>query len=115
MSTETRDGMKERVLYNLITKAGHPAPLQSVRLVEGLDQRYTIYIRVLGKPHEYIVTQYQTTEVKRYKDAQLAICRIRAQYGYWGTITVESERFEPTKPRRPKFDGRGDADDDTSD
>ena len=71
--------------------------LNDIRLVEGADGTWTIWVRLKDRPGEFRLNRFQSEEPKTYKDVALAVACCRRDFGYLGAITLVTERI-PGKP-----------------
>lgn len=67
--------------------------LNDIRLVEGADGTWTIWVRLKDRPGEFRLNRFQSEHPKTYKDVALAIACCRRDFGYQGAITLLTERF----------------------
>ena len=77
--------------------------LKDVRLVQGEDRRWTIYVRLTGRPGEHRVNMFKSDQPKTYRDVDLALACVRDDFGYFGSITLVTELTPP--PAKPDKDG----------
>ena len=66
--------------------------LKDVRLVEGEDERWTMWVRLINRPGEYRLNLFKSDQPKTYRDVDLAIATIRDDFGYYGSITLATEQ-----------------------
>ncbi|WP_340647639.1 hypothetical protein [Phenylobacterium sp.] len=66
--------------------------LTDVRLVEGEDERWTMFVRLINRPGEYRLNLFKSDQPKTYRDVDLAIATIRDDFGYYGSITLATEQ-----------------------
>ena len=69
--------------------------LTDARLVEGLDDRWTMYVRIANRPGEHRVNVYRSDQPKTYRDVRLAVETIRNEFGWTGSITLATEKPAP--------------------
>ena len=67
--------------------------LNDIRLVEGADGTWTIWVRLKDRPGEFRLNRFQSEEPKTYKDVALAVACCRRDFGYNGAITLVTERI----------------------
>jgi hypothetical protein len=66
--------------------------LKDVRLVEGEDDRWTLWVRLANRPGEYRLNLFKSDQPKTYRDVDLAIATVRDDFGYYGSITLATEK-----------------------
>ena len=66
--------------------------LKDVRLVEGDDERWTMWVRLINRPGEYRLNLFKSDQPKTYRDVDLAIATVRDDFGYYGSITLATEQ-----------------------
>ena len=74
--------------------------LKDVRLIEGEEGLWTIYVRLEDRPGEHRVNMFKSDDPKTYHDVARAIACIRGDFGYDGAITLSTER-PAAKPASP--------------
>lgn len=79
-------------IRNLAVYLSHGGYVTDARLVEGLDERWTMWLRLAGRPGEYRLNVYRSDQPKAYRDVRLAIDTIRTDFGYAGAITLATEK-----------------------
>lgn len=79
-------------IRNLAVYLSHGGCVTDARLVEGLDERWTMWLRLAGRPGEYRLNVYRSDQPKAYRDVRLAIDTIRTDLGYAGAITLATEK-----------------------
>jgi len=88
----TADGERSvrlRSLSHYIKKGG---ALTEARLIEGADGLWTIWFRLSDRPGEFRLNQFDYDQPKTYKDVALAIATIRDDFGYYGALSLSTER-----------------------
>jgi hypothetical protein len=70
--------------------------LKDVRLVEGEDDRWTMWVRLANRPGEFRLNLFKSDQPKTYRDVDLAIATVRDDFGYYGSITLATERGPAT-------------------
>ena len=70
--------------------------LTDVRLVEGEDERWTMFVRLINRPGEYRLNLFKSDQPKTYRDVDLAIATVRDDFGYYGSITLATEQRPKT-------------------
>ena len=86
------DGERSVRLRSLSQYLKRGEQVTEVRLIEGADGLYTIWVRLTDRPGEFRVNQYDVDEPKTYKDLNLAVAAIRDDFGYLGTIALSTDR-----------------------
>ena len=71
--------------------------LKDVRLVQGEDRRWTIYVRLNGRPGEHRVNMFKSDQAKTYRDVDLALACVRDDFGYYGAVTLVTELTPPVR------------------
>ena len=66
--------------------------LKDVRLVEGEDERWTMWVRLINRPGEYRLNLFKSDQPKTYRDVDLAIDTVRDDFGYYGSISLATEQ-----------------------
>lgn len=69
--------------------------LKDVRLVQGEDRRWTIFVRMAGRPGEHRVNMFKSDQPKTYRDLDLALATIRDDFGYYGAVILTTELTGP--------------------
>lgn len=72
--------------------------LKDVRLVQGVDRRWTIYVRMTGRPGEHRVNMFKSDQPKTYRDVDLALGCVQDDFGYFGPVTLVTELTGPCAP-----------------
>lgn len=85
--------IRERLLTSLRPQSGR---IVGVRIVEATDSTWCMYVRLSWKHGEYLVAVYRSTQPKRYKSLTAAVAHCRDAYNYYGPITLETEKQEPS-------------------
>lgn len=85
---------------SLAAYLGNGGALKDVRLVEGEDKLWTIYVRLEDRPGEHRVNMFKSDDPKTYRDVARAIDCIRDEFGYDGPVTLVTDRTVD-RPRRP--------------
>jgi hypothetical protein len=67
--------------------------LNDVRLIEGADATWTMWVRLKDRPGEFRLNRFQSEHPKTYKDVALAVACCRRDFGYQGPITLITERI----------------------
>ena len=60
--------------------------------IEDAEGTYSVFIRLADRPGEFCVNQFQYDKPKTYRDLNLAIATLRNEFGYYGTIGVQTDR-----------------------
>jgi len=76
--------------------------LKDVRLVQGEDRRWTIYVRMNGRPGEHRVNMFKSDHPKTYRDVDLALACVQEDFGYFGPVTLVTELSAPPARTAPK-------------
>ena len=66
--------------------------LKDARLVEGEDERWIMWVRLINRPGEYRLNLFKSDQPKTYRDVDLAIATVRDDFGYYGSITLATEQ-----------------------
>jgi hypothetical protein len=74
--------------------------LKDVRLVQGEDRSWTIYVRLTGRPGEHRVNMFKSDQPKTYRDVDLAVACVQDDFGYFGPITLVTELTAPAKSEK---------------
>ncbi len=69
--------------------------LKDVRLVQGEDRRWTIFVRLSSRPGEHRVNMFKSDKPKTYRDVDLALACVREDFGYYGPVTLVTELTAP--------------------
>jgi hypothetical protein len=67
--------------------------LTDVRLVEGEDGAWTLWVRLQDRPGEFRINQFASHQPKTYKDVALAVDTCRRDFQYRGPITLVTDRI----------------------
>ncbi|HZK98326.1 MAG TPA: hypothetical protein VFC47_00370 [Caulobacteraceae bacterium] len=67
--------------------------LKDVRLVEGEDGGWTMWVRLQTRAGEYRINVYKSDAPKIYRDVGLAIACCRQDFGYFGPITLSTDKL----------------------
>lgn len=67
--------------------------LNDIRLIEGADGTWTMWVRLKDRPGEFRLNRFQSEHPKTYKDVALAVACCRRDFGYTGAITLLTERI----------------------
>lgn len=65
--------------------------LKDVRLVQGEDRRWTIFVRLSSRAGEHRVNMFKSDKPKTYRDVDLALACVRDDFGYYGPVTLITE------------------------
>jgi len=71
-----------------------------VRLVEGADSAWTIWVRLKDRSGEFRLNRFESHHPKSYKDVARAIATCREDFHYPGPITCVTDKV-PGGPRGP--------------
>jgi len=71
----------------------HGGSLKDIRLVEGEDGAWTIWVRLASRPGEYRVNRFNSDRPKTYRDVALAVACCREDFGYFGAITLSTDKL----------------------
>jgi hypothetical protein len=77
---------------NLTMLRGRGVTLTEVRLLEGLDDTWTIWVRLSDRTVEFRVNLAKSDEPRTYRDVALALAAVRDEFGFYGTISCSTER-----------------------
>jgi hypothetical protein len=75
---------------NLYLRRG--GSLKDVRIIEGEDGGWTMWVRLASRPGEFRLNIYKSAAPKVYRDVGLAIAACRDDFGYFGPITLSTDR-----------------------
>ena len=67
--------------------------LNDIRLIEGADGTWTMWVRLKDRPGEFRLNRFQSEHPKTYKDVALAVASCRRDFHYQGPITLITERI----------------------
>lgn len=81
--------IRVRSLTNYLEKGGK---LLAVRLLEDVDGLWSLWVRLADRPGEFRLNMFHSDAARTYKDVALAIASIRADFGYYGEITLATDR-----------------------
>jgi len=71
--------------------------LTEARLVEHLDETWSLYFRLSDRPGEFRLNQYKVDEPKTYRDVTLAFAILRDDFHYFGPVTASTEKRPAAK------------------
>jgi hypothetical protein len=77
---------------NLTMLRGRGVTLLEVRLLEQLDETWTIWVRLSDRPGEFRLNLAKSDEPRTYRDVALALAAVREEFGFYGNITCSTER-----------------------
>jgi len=66
--------------------------LTDVRLIEGEDGSWTMWVRLARRPGEYRLNLFKSDQPKTYRDLKLAVACCRRDFGYYGPITLSTDK-----------------------
>lgn len=89
VASNPEHAIRIRSLSVYLTNGG---ALKDVRLVEGEDDRWTMWVRLIDRSGEYRLNLFKSDQPKTYRDVDLAIATIRDDFGYYGSITLATEQ-----------------------
>jgi hypothetical protein len=87
--------IRVRSLSNYLAKGG---ALLDARLVENPDGVWSIWLRLADRTGEFRLNHFHSDEPKTYLDLNLAINALREDFGYFGAITLTTDRRPTPKP-----------------
>ena len=67
--------------------------LRDVRLIEGEDGDWTMWVRLAGRPGEHRLNIYKSDAPKTYRDVSLAVSCCRQEFNYFGPITLLTDKL----------------------
>ncbi len=67
--------------------------LKEVRLIEGEDGGWTMWVRLASRAGEYRLNIYKSDAPKVYRDVALAVASCRQDFGYFGPITLSTDKL----------------------
>lgn len=73
------------------------AVLTDVRLLESVDEEWTIWMRLSDRPGEFRLNRVRVDEPRTYRDVGLAINAVRQDFAYLGPIVLSTERRFPPR------------------
>lgn len=71
--------------------------LTEARLLEGEDGLWSMFVRLSDRPGEFRLNLYKSADPKTYKDVALAIATLREDFGYFGPITLSTDKSAPPR------------------
>jgi len=89
MGSHTDAAIRVRNLTLYLKRGGS---LKDVRLIEGQDGGWTMWVRMASRPGEFRVNIYKSDAPKIYRDVGLAITSCREDFGYYGPITLSTDK-----------------------
>jgi hypothetical protein len=89
MGSHTDAAIRVRNLTLYLKRGGS---LKDVRLIEGQDGGWTMWVRLASRPGEFRVNIYKSDAPKIYRDVGLAIASCRDDFGYYGPITLSTDK-----------------------
>ena len=81
--------IRVRSLTSYLEKGGQ---VLAVRLVEDVEGLWTLWVRLADRPGEFRLNMFHSDAPRTYKDVALAIASIRGDFGFFGEITVATDR-----------------------
>ena len=66
--------------------------ISEVRLVEGQDGLFSIWLRMSDRSGEFQLYKQDAAEPRLYKDLGLAVATIRKEFNFLGTIALSTDR-----------------------
>jgi hypothetical protein len=89
MGSHRDAAIRVRNLTNYLQRGG---ALKEARLVEGEDGGWTVWVRLASRPGEFRLNIYKSDQPKVYRDVGLAIATCRDDFGYFGPITLSTDK-----------------------
>ena len=89
MGSHTDAAIRVRNLTNYLKRGGS---LKEVRLIEAEDGGWTVWARLASRSGEYRLNIYKSADPKIYRDVGLAIATCRDDFGYFGPITLSTDK-----------------------
>jgi hypothetical protein len=77
---------------NLTLYLNRGGSLKDVRLIEGEDGAWTMWVRLASRAGEFRLNIYKSDAPKVYRDVGLAIAACREDFGYFGPITLSTDK-----------------------
>jgi len=77
--------------------------LKDIRLLEGEDGTWTMWVRLRDRPGEFRVNKFQSHQPKTYKNVAFAVSSCRRDLGYAGPITLLTDKL-PGRHAGPSAD-----------
>jgi hypothetical protein len=68
------------------------AAILDARLEESVDGIWSIWVRLADRPGELRVNHFHSDAPKTYADVNLAIATLRNDFGYFGALTLTTDR-----------------------
>jgi hypothetical protein len=93
VGSNPEQAIRIRSLSVYLTNGG---ALKDVRLVEGEDDRWTMWVRLANRPGEFRLNLFKSDQPKTYRDVDLAIATVRDDFGYYGSITLATDKTPAT-------------------
>ena len=81
--------IRVRNLHSYLRRGGS---LKEVRIIEGEDGGWTTWVRLASRPGEFRVNVYKAADPKVYRDVALAIAACRKDFGYYGPISLSTDK-----------------------
>ena len=66
--------------------------LLEVRLLERIDETWTLWLRLSDRPGEFRLNLAKSDEPRTYRDVALAMAAVREEFGFFGNIVCSTER-----------------------
>jgi hypothetical protein len=83
-----------RSLTNYLGKGGR---VLDARFHQGEDGVWSLWLRLADRPGEFRLNHFHADEPKTWIDLNLAIANLQDAYGYFGGITLTTDRRTPAK------------------
>ena len=78
-----------RSLTHYLDKGG---ALVDARLIESDEGLYSVWVRLADRAGEFRINQFHNDQPKTYREVSLAIAMLRDDFGYFGSISVQTDR-----------------------
>ncbi|ODT56876.1 MAG: hypothetical protein ABS77_13650 [Phenylobacterium sp. SCN 69-14] len=66
--------------------------IKEVRLTESDTGEWSVWLRLAGRPGEHRLAMFKSDEPRLYRDVARAIAMCRDDFGYFGPITLSTDR-----------------------
>jgi hypothetical protein len=94
MGSHRDAAIRVRNLSNYLQRGGS---VKDARLIEGEDGGWTVWVRLASRAGEFRLNIYKSDAPKVYRDVGLAIATCRDDFGYFGPITLSTDK-QPDGP-----------------
>jgi hypothetical protein len=94
MGSHRDAAIRVRNLSNYLQRGGS---VKDARLIEGEDGGWTVWVRLASRAGEFRLNIYKSDAPKVYRDVGLAIATCHDDFGYFGPITLSTDK-QPDGP-----------------